>query len=238
MEHVVEPAPSRLAPSNGPLAQPSRSVSTAPPTDMDQRVILYGMTWKDYEILLAVRGDRAGVRMAYLNGAIELMSPSINHEGVKKTIARLVEAYGEGLGVELNGYGSWTLKNAFMERGLEPDECYVIGQAHKEAPELAIEVIWTSGGLNKLEIYKALGVGEVWIWERGKGISVHLLRGDHHEQAPGSVFFPGLDLSLIERFAVEPNQTRAVIEFRKAVRAQGKKAKRPKSEPSARGRKR
>ena len=30
---------------------------------MDQRVILYGMSWKDYEIMLAIRGDRAGVRI-------------------------------------------------------------------------------------------------------------------------------------------------------------------------------
>jgi Uma2 family endonuclease len=214
------------------LAEPAllrhRSVPqspVAPPADMDQRVILYGMTWKDYELMLAIRGDRAGARMAYLNGAIELMSPSINHEGVKTTLARLVEAYAEEREIDLNGYGSWTLKNAFLERGLEPDECYVIGPARSEVPELAIEVVWTSGGLNKLEIYRALGVGEVWIWERGAGIKVHLLREGHYQQAEKSALLPDLDLSLLDRFAMSPNQSQAVREFRALVRAPQKKAR-------------
>lgn len=212
MELVTEPTV--------PAAKPAPGASTAPPPDMDQRVILHGMTWKDYELMLAIRGDQSGVRMAYLNGAIELMSPSINHEGVKTTIARLVEAYGEESGVDLNGYGSWTLKNAFAQRGLEPDECYVIGAAHEgDVPELAIEVVWTSGGLDKLEIYRSLGVGEVWIWERGKGITVRLLRDGQYEEAPRSVLLPGIDLQLVDRLAVAQNQTQAVREFRATLRA-------------------
>lgn len=205
-----------------PQAKPAPSA--APPPDMDQRVILYGMTWKDYEILLAVRGDRAGARMAYLNGAIELMSPGINHEGVKKTLARLVEAYADERGLDLSGYGSWTLKNAMLERGLEPDECYVLGTERKEAPDLAIEVIWTSGGLNKLEIYRALGVPEVWIWERYKGFTVHLLRDGRYEEAPRSVLLPEIDLKLLEKLAVSQNQPQAVREFRAALRSKRGKA--------------
>lgn len=211
-----------LAEPNLPPAKPTPGTSAAPPTDMDQRVILYGMTWKDYEILLAVRGDQSGVRMAYLNGAIELMSPSINHEGVKTTIGRLVETYADERGLELNGYGSWTLKNALVERGLEPDECYVLGEAHKDVPELAIEVVWTSGGLNKLEIYRALGVGEVWIWERHKGFTVHLLRDGRYEEAPRSALLPDLDLKLLERFAVSPSQSQAARAFRAALRGETK----------------
>lgn len=217
MELLAEPTLPHAKP-----AKPAPGTSTAPPPDMDQRVILFGMTWKDYEILLAVRGDQSGVRMAYLNGAIELMSPSINHEGIKKTIARIVEAYGDERGLDLNGYGSWTLKNALVERGLEPDECYVLGEVHKDVPELAIEVVWTSGGLNKLEIYRSLGVGEVWIWERDRGIEVHLLRDGRYEKAPRSALLPELDLALVERFATAPNQAQAVRAFRAALRGDAK----------------
>src|SRR5690242_2815198 len=113
-----------LADTSAPLAKPAPRGSSAAPPDIDQRVTLRGMTWKDFEILLAVRGDRAGVRMAYLNGAIELMSPSVNHEGIKTMIGRLVEAYADARGLDLNGYGSWTLKSSLVERGAEPDECY------------------------------------------------------------------------------------------------------------------
>jgi Uma2 family endonuclease len=59
---------------------------------------------------------------------------------------------------------------------LTRDECYIVGpDQNKEVPDLALEVVWTSGGLDKLEIYRRLGVGEVWIWKDGR-ITVHALR--------------------------------------------------------------
>src|SRR4051794_11112137 len=106
-----------------PPAAP-RARLAAEPLDTDQHVILRGMTWKDFEVLLAIRGDRAGVRMYYLEGEIELMSPTRSHEAIKKMIGRLLEAYADEEGLELNGFGSWTLRNAPRERGAEPDECY------------------------------------------------------------------------------------------------------------------
>ncbi len=74
------------------------SAIAAPPAAAraeDQRVTLYDVSWSDFELILQIRGDRAGVRVTYLNGALELMSPSVDHEGIKKTIARLLEAYAE-----------------------------------------------------------------------------------------------------------------------------------------------
>ena len=52
---------------------------------VDQRVVLRGVSWSEYETLLAIRGDEAGVRMAYLEGTLELMTPSRDHETLKKT---------------------------------------------------------------------------------------------------------------------------------------------------------
>lgn len=94
------------------------------------------------------------------------MSPSWNHEILKKFIARPLEAYAEERNLDLNGAGSWTLKNPEVERGAEPDECYTLGPK-KAVPDLAIEVAWTHGGLDKLDIYAELGVGEVWFWRKG-----------------------------------------------------------------------
>jgi Uma2 family endonuclease len=210
----MEPA-AELSPS--PRGSPRRASAAAPP-DIDQRVILNGMTWKDFELLLTIRGDSSGVRMAYLHGAIELMSPCVDHEGIKVTIARLVEAYADERGLDLNGYGSWTLKNAPLERGLEPDECYVLGSARKDVPDLAIEVVWTSGGLHKLEIYRGLGVGEVWQWDDENGITVHLLREGRYQPATASALFPDLDLALLSSFAQAQSQSQAVRAFRAALR--------------------
>src|SRR5208337_1273294 len=85
--------------------------SPADPVEEDQHVILRGMTWKDFEVLLAVRGDAAGVRFYYLDGNIELMSPTNIHEYRKKTLARLLEQWALETSTNLNGYGSWTLKD-------------------------------------------------------------------------------------------------------------------------------
>lgn len=188
------------------------------PVEDDQHVILYGMTWKDYEILLAVRGDRAGVRMYYLNGAIELMSPSHSHEEIKKTIARLLETYCDERGIELNGYGSWTLRNAPQERGAEPDECYIVGETKKDLPDLAIEVIWSHGGLDKLEIYRGLGVAEVWVWDRQEGLRVVALAGEGYAPRPQSALFPELDLAWFASFFERPTQSQAVRALRAALR--------------------
>jgi Uma2 family endonuclease len=76
------------------------------------------------------------------------MSPSLEHQWLKTTLARLLQGYADEVGLEFNGFGSMTMRRADGERGAEPDECYVIGRA-RGRPDLAIEVIWTSGGLDK-----------------------------------------------------------------------------------------
>jgi Uma2 family endonuclease len=106
---------------------------------VDQRVYLRDVAWEDFERLLAIKGDDPVPRMAYLEGTVELMTPSEDHEAIKKTIARLLEAYAEELGIELEGIGSWTLKRAEQKRGIEPDECYSIGRVRGTMPDLALD---------------------------------------------------------------------------------------------------
>src|SRR5947199_199851 len=106
------------------------------------------LDWWQFEAMLAVRGDAAGVRVAYLGGTLELTSPSRTHEFVKTMVGRLLEAYAEESGLFLNGFGSLTMKNRTREVAVEPDECYAVG-TDKDTPDLAIEVIWTSGGIEK-----------------------------------------------------------------------------------------
>jgi Uma2 family endonuclease len=187
------------------------------PEDFDQRVIMHDVSWEQFETILAIRGDRAGVRMAYLEGELELMSPSRGHEKLKKLMARLLEAWAEERGIELEGFGSETLQNASRERGAEPDECYCVGE-EKERPDLAIEVVWTSGGLDKLEIYRELGVREVWMWRRG-ALGLYALRGNRYEPIEQSLVLPDFDIALFVSLLGESSQTRAVRAFRAALRS-------------------
>jgi Uma2 family endonuclease len=192
---------------------PGEHVPTA-----DQRLVRYGVPWEHFEAELALRGDRPVPRMAYLDGALELMTPSQRHESLKSLIGRLTEVYALEREIELSPYGGWTLRNAPKEAGLEPDECYIVGlDQSKEVPDLAVEVVWTSGGIDKLEIYRRLGVGEVWFWKAGR-LDVHVMRHGQFEQAPTSALFPDLDLELLCSFLDHPTATRAMREFRDALR--------------------
>ena len=183
----------------------------------DQRLVTYAVPWSHYEAQLALRGDASVPRIAYLEGALELMSPSKEHERIKSYIGRLVEAYALERGIDLSPYGAWTLKNAPKQSGLEPDECYLVGDQSKDTPDLAIEVVWTSGGIDKLEIYRRLGVGEVWFWKAAR-IEVHVLRQQRYERTETSSLFPDLDLELLSSFLDRPTALQAVKAFRDALR--------------------
>jgi Uma2 family endonuclease len=127
------------------------------PTE-DHVVRLSGVCWEDYERLLAMRGDRSAPRIAYLGGEVEIMSPSQTHEGIKSIIGCLVEVYCLERDIPFSTYGSWTLQSQDWTRGAEPDECYIFGEPSSSAsgterPHLTIEVVWTAGRIDKLDIY-------------------------------------------------------------------------------------
>jgi Uma2 family endonuclease len=183
----------------------------------DQRLVVYSVPWSHYEAQLALRGDAPVPRIAYLDGVLEQMSPSKDHERIKSYIGRLLEAYAFERGIDLSPYGAWTLRSGPREAGVEPDECYIVGDQRKDVPELAIEVVWTSGGIDKLEIYRRLGVGEVWFWTSGQ-IEVNVLQGERYVRSERSGLFPGLDVALLCSFLDRPTVSQAVRAFLVALR--------------------
>jgi Uma2 family endonuclease len=185
------------------------------PTE-DQVVVIRGVTWADYERLLEIRGECSVPRLTYLEGTLEIMSPSREHERFTSFIGCLVEAYCLERGVRFTPYGSWTLKEKKDDRGAEPDECYILGDEDADRPQLAIEVVWTSGRLDKLEIYRKLGVREVWYWRKGH-IQQHVLRGERYEAVAKSEVLPDLDLDLLTRFLDRPTAYDAIREYRAAL---------------------
>jgi Uma2 family endonuclease len=185
----------------------------------EQRIVVHGVDWKTY-LLLNDAIDTPGVRMAYCEGALEIMTVGPEHEVLKKMLARLLELYAIERNVPLHGYGNTTFRREAKERGLEPDECYVLGGPLRDYPDLAIEVALTSGGIDKLEIYRGLGVREVWFWRNG-AIEAFGLTGDAYAPIARSAICPDLDLGLLSRFVPRTDQHAAVLEFRAALRADG-----------------
>ncbi|TMQ04728.1 MAG: Uma2 family endonuclease [Deltaproteobacteria bacterium] len=202
------------------------AASSPPSFEEDQHVVLRAMSWQDFEALLAIRGERSGVRMYYLDGEIEIVSPTKIHEGRKTTLARLLEIWAMESDIALNGFGSWTLKKELREAGAEPDECYIIGEStEKDVPDLAIEVEWSrTTGLSKPEIYRRLGVRELWTLKSDGHLIVRILEKGEWVEHAKSKLLPKLDLTWLRSFLDIAPQSKAVRALRDALRAKKRRS--------------
>ena len=198
----------------------------------EQRIVLENVSWSTYVAMLADEDSRRG-RMAFDQGVLEIMSPSIRHENAKKLLGRLLQAATEELGVEILSAGSLTMKREDLDRGIEPDECYYI--AHAAAvlgkdeidlaidppPDVAIEIDITHSSLNKLAIYAALGVPEVWRYD-GESLTIRVRGGDgQYRIVERSAALPVLTVTDLVRYLNRRHaegETKLVREFRRWLR--------------------
>jgi Uma2 family endonuclease len=130
--------------------------------------------WQTYSQLLHIFAERRGFRLTYDRGELEIMSPLLAHDDDASILGRMVDILTEVLGLPLKHGGSTTLRRRLREKGLEADECFWIANAHRMAgrrrlnlrvdppPDLAIEVDVTRSSLDRMSIYAALKVPEVW----------------------------------------------------------------------------
>jgi Uma2 family endonuclease len=192
--------------------------------DAEETLVASDVDWQTYEALLTKLEDNSHYRIAYLNGTLEIVSPSIRHEKIKKRLATLLERYLVSKKIRHLPMGSTTLKNRSRNVGAEPDECYCIGN-EKDIPDLAIEVTITSGNINKLETYQQLGVKEVWFWESNhlkiyhlhEEISTDSLLLHGYEQVAQSELLPNLNISLLSECALISDQLQSVTEFEQGI---------------------
>ncbi|MGA1474324.1 MAG: Uma2 family endonuclease [Prochlorothrix sp.] len=193
--------------------------SLSPPAEK-QSLLLHGVTWHQYDALVGLFMDQfPALRMTYLEGTLELMTTSSEHERLKTIIGRLIEAFAEELDLDLNGYGAATFRKQAAERGLEPDECYCFGEL-QDFPDIAVEVVITSGTIDKLRVYQGLGVQEVWCWQKGVFTVYSLIDTEQgYEASPSSALLPQLDFGLLCQFLDNPKQTQSVKAYRQALQA-------------------
>lgn len=184
--------------------------------DPEERFITSGVDWSQYDRLLSTLNDRARYRVTYLEGMLEIMSPSRSHELLKKNISRLLEAYFEETRTPFWGLGSTTFRRQEQQGGTEPDECYCIGE-EKAFPDLAIEIVITRGGIDKLEVYRRLSVKEVWFWSN-RQFEVYHLYNDQYTIQPQSVLLSELDLALLAEYAIKSDPLAALLEYRARLR--------------------
>ena len=189
-----------------------------PSEAIDSRVFLYDVPWSEYERLDRIRGERSVPRLSYLDGMLELMSPSTSHERIGWVIGRCLEIWADENDIDVGACGRWTVKRSKGSAGAEADESYIFGRNQKKRrPDLAIEVIWTHGGLEKLDIWRRLRVPEVWVWRDGR-ISIFGLGRRGYRKRRSSRFARGLDVRLIEPLVDEQMVKDVFRAFRRALR--------------------
>ena len=200
------------------LVSESRSESTEPSQNGEARFLLHRVPWGTYVALRDALDDQSGLKMTYLHGRLELMSPSTLHEDAKKIIARLIELWSMERDVDLRGFGGATFRREAKERGLEPDECYKLGKLEDDGvPDIAIEVVVTAGLVDKMAVYAGLGVSEVWQWTPGaQSIVVQRLVGDRYELRTASEILPDLDIAQLSSF-IRPGESQ--LQLAKAYQA-------------------
>lgn len=181
----------------------------------DSCLTLRGVSWSQFESLEAAFESVGGIKFAYLDGILEIMTVSPEHEETKSTLSVLLEAYLREKSIRFYVKGGPTLGSKELGARKEPDESYNL-QTKKAIPDLVIEVVFTSGGIDKLQLYKRLGIPEVWFWEDGV-LSIYCLR-EEYEQVDRSELLPELDIALLVRYITYFDQYDAVTEFIKDLR--------------------
>jgi Uma2 family endonuclease len=182
-------------------------------------VTLSCVTWEQFKAIEAQLQNNREAKLTYLAGMLEIMSPiGDKHEYVKRTLGYLLEAYMRELGIRFYGRGGFTLEEPGYASGT-PDESYCIG-TNKEIPDIVIEVIVSSGTINRKELYKPKKVPEVWFWKSDSIRIFRLNATGEYEEINRSQFFPDLDIVMLLQYISHPDQYDAVNEFVQAIRKQ------------------
>ncbi|MDP5337417.1 MAG: Uma2 family endonuclease [Nodularia sp. (in: cyanobacteria)] len=192
------------------------------------RVVLYNISWQQFENILQDLGENRAARIAYDHGNLEIMTPLPEHEYYKKSFSIAIEDIALELDLKYESYGSTTWKQQSRMAGLEPDDCFyfqneaaIRGKLDLDLnqdppPDLALEIDVTSKSLNRFPIYARLGVPEIWCYDSGE-LKIYLLQNGEYIESETSLVFPSLPIRELPRL-IEENRTEGRRAMRKAVR--------------------
>jgi Uma2 family endonuclease len=194
-------------------------MATVSRLESERRFVLYGASWQTYEALVHDL-ECGAVRLTYDRGSLEMMSPSRDHERFKTLIGRIIEIFTEALDIPMQAGGSTTWRKADLQKGLEADECYYIQHEPQicdkseinldvdPPPDLAVEIEISSSILDKMAVYAALKVPEIWRYD-GETLRICLLDAEgEYRDAERSLNLPQLPPSEVARFLALRDDTR------------------------------
>lgn len=188
-------------------AASSRKRSTTSPG-----IVFHDVSWDDYEAMLRIVGDRH-IRVTYDQGTMEIFMPTFGHDNDANNLGRLVEILTEELDVDVEGGDTTTHKREDLGKGAEPDKCYwfeknarhmrgkrQLDLTRDPVPDLVIEVDVTRTSLERLKIFAAMRVPEVWRSTSRALQFLHLQEDGTYQPRPTSRNFPSLPASAVAQF--------------------------------------
>ncbi|MFM6755390.1 MAG: Uma2 family endonuclease [Dolichospermum sp.] len=179
-------------------------------------ILISDLTWREFKAVEQLI-ERPGLRLSFLDGVLEIRkNPGKKYQIIKQRIASLLEIYLEFLGLDFTPTGSITLENEFEKVKKEGDKSYELG-ANRKHPDLVIEVVVGSGGIDKLEAYKRLQIPEVWFWMNDE-LLFYGLGNEGYEAVSKSQLLPSLDVDLLMRCINTENHAQALREFRAGIK--------------------
>lgn len=178
--------------------------------EKNQAVVLHNISWNSYKTISDALHDETPAHFTFDRGQLEIMVLSLKHENLKKILAMLFERLSEALDIEIFAAGSTTFQRKDLERGFEPDECYYIANAEsmrgKESvdlafdppPDLTVEVDIKHSSLDRMSIFAAVGIPEVWRYD-GESLVIYLLENGVYEGSKQSAVLPNAAVAELER---------------------------------------
>ncbi len=206
----------------------------------DQCIVLEGISPQDYREIEEAIGHRPIPHLIYWQGALELMSPSRQHELLAALLCKIVEICAHLTRQDLIDNRLTTLKRSDLQGAVEPDGSFYIQNAGRVAttidldltqdppPDLVVEVDLTSKSTRKITtegLYSQLGIPEIWRCDVRSGFQSHfgilILQDATYVTAETSLSFPSLTADFVRQAILQfetKGQMAALKWFKKEFR--------------------
>ncbi|MEL6439720.1 MAG: Uma2 family endonuclease [Cyanobacteria bacterium J06621_8] len=173
-----------------------------PGVDADIIITLERTSFKHYQSISSILNNISWCKISYGNKILKLMCPGIKHENINRGIDTLIIAYCDFKEIDYILTGSATARNQKKEKGKEPDLGYIFSDLKKDRkiPDLAVEVNFSSGTEEDLNIYRGLGVKEVWMWNKNDILSFYLFIDEEYKSIDKSFYLEGITPKLISKY--------------------------------------
>lgn len=222
------------------------STAATHPRRTRKSLVLEGVDWRTYLRLLHAFAERPAIRLTYDRGVLEIMSPSQVFDNSSDVLGQFIRVLTEETGLPIKSGGSTTMKRRKKLKGIESDRCYwIVNEPQMRGkkkldlridppPDLAIEVDVTNSSVDRMAIYEALSVPEVWRLE-GQSLTFHVLGpSQRYSETATSLAFPFVTpADLLHHLALTDHmdENAAVREFRNWVRQRLEPGNTPQTRP-------